>query len=244
METELKAGGGVQSDLKNLLALQEVDRRIMLVEEELRSYDPELEALDAEVERLEREAENQKAHLSTASDRRSELETRIETYRVMQERRRQKLEWVRGAKEASALMAEIDMARGVLAKEEAEWVRSADEVQEIATAADEAAGRVDEVRGEQAPRRAELAGLQDECRSRLEAHMVERKAAMKEVKPRLLAVYDRIRRGRAQFAMYELHGQACGQCYTAVPMHLRQQIQRGDIVATCEVCGVIMYHAE
>src|SRR3989475_3954794 len=39
--------------------------------------------------------------------------------------RSQRLEWVRGAKEASTLMAELDLARSVLAKEEAEFMRSA-----------------------------------------------------------------------------------------------------------------------
>jgi len=48
----------------------------------------------------------------------------------MQEQRRQKLEWVRGAKEASTLMAELDLARTVLAKEEAEFMRSGDAVGE------------------------------------------------------------------------------------------------------------------
>ena len=42
-----------------------------------------------------------------------------------QERRQQRLEHVRNPKEASTLMAELDLARSVMAKEETDWVRSA-----------------------------------------------------------------------------------------------------------------------
>ena len=47
---------------------------------------------------------------------------------MLQERRQLRLEHVRNPKEASTLMAELDLARSVLAKEENDWVRSAEAV--------------------------------------------------------------------------------------------------------------------
>ncbi len=237
----------MQSDLKHLLALQDVDRVVMSVEEELRALEPEIAELDAVLEQLNGESERLQAKLDEAREKRSQLEDHIETYRVMQERRRQKLEWVRGAKEASAMMAEIDLARSVLAKEEAEWIRSADEVQEIEAATREATERVEAANGEQAPRREEIAAIRGECTERLEEALAQREEAageIRETKRNLLAMYDRIRSGRAPFAMYELHADACGHCYTSVPMHLRQQIQRNESFATCEACGVLIYIPE
>ena len=162
----------------------------------------------------------------------------------MQERRRQKLEWVRGAKEASALMAEIDLARGVLAQEETEWIRSADDVQAVETRASEASQTVAAEQESQSPRRAEIDSLQQDCREQLETARAKRRESAKLVTPAFLAKYARIREGRAPLAMYELHVAACGHCYTAVPMHLRQQIQHDNVVATCEACGVILYVTE
>jgi predicted nucleic acid-binding Zn-ribbon protein len=237
----------VQSDLKRLLALQDVDRIVISVEEELRALEPEIAELDAVVARLDEEAVGLEAKLEEARAKRSELESHIETYRVMQERRRQKLEWVRGAKEASALMAEIDLARSVLAQEEAEWIRSADEVQGIEALAAESAERMAAAREEQAPRREEIAAVRAERTGRLEEAQGRREEAADEIrksKRSLLAMYDRIRSGRAPYAMYELHADACGHCYTSVPMHRRQQIQRGESLATCEACGVLIYIPE
>ena len=231
----------MQSDLKSLLELQVRDRAVMAIEEEIQALEPEIAELDGALQRLEDAAARAQSNRLDATTRREELEGRIETYRIMQERRRQKLEWVRGAKEASALMAEIDLARGVLAKEEAEWIRSADEVQEIEAQAAEAGQQTEAEKESQSPRRVEIADIQKGCHARLEAARHERERAAKGMQRNLLVLYDRIRRGRAPLAMYELHADACGHCFTSVPMHLRQQIKRGDALATCEACGVIMY---
>jgi len=41
--------------------------------------------------------------------------------------------------------------------------------------------------------------------------------------------------------LYPLRGGACGHCYTAVPLHRRQQIENGQAVEACEACGVLVY---
>ena len=237
----------MQSDLKRLLTLQEADRLVMSIEAEIQTFKPEVAELDAGVKRLEDELTRVQRNLEEANKRRTELESNIETYRVTQEQRRQKLEWVRGAKEASALMAEIDLARSVLAKEEADWIRSADEVQAIEAAVAEVEQRAAAEEEAQSPRREEIAQAQSECNGRLEEASARRAEAAQEInrtKRQLLTMYDKIRGGRAPLAMYELHADACGHCYTSVPMHLREQIRRGETLATCEACGVLMFAAE
>ena len=159
----------------------------------------------------------------------------------MQERRRQRLEWVKGAKEAATLMAELDLARGVLAKEEAEWIRSADKVQDAERKVAEVEKVVEEARLAQAPKREEIAAVQAECNARLTIARGEREEAAKGVKKPLLSRYDRIRHGNTPLAVYALQGAACGHCYTAVPIHRRQGIQNGNGVTNCEACGVLIY---
>lgn len=227
--------------MRSLLALQDKDRMVMEVEAELAALQPELDALDEEVRRVEEAAAQARQRATSARERREALEGKIESYRVMQERRRQKLEWVRGAKEASTLMAEIDLARSVMAREEAEWMRSADEVSQAEAAVEEAEAAVVEVTEGQAGRRAELQQEQDECRNRLTAAIAERESSTSEVERSLLNQYERIRKGRAPLALYSLHDGACGHCYTAVPLHLVQQLGQSKGAATCEACGVMIY---
>jgi uncharacterized protein len=231
----------VLDELKTLLELQEKDRAVMDIHKELAALEPELAELDRVIAALDEELEGARGRVTAAAERRESLEGKIESYRVMQERRRQKLEWVRGAKEASTLMAEIDLARSVLAKEEAEWIRSADEVQMAEAMVAEAETRVSEAREAQSGRRKEIAETQAECRDRLDKASAEREAAAQHVEPALLVRYDRVKRGRAPLALYPLHSGACGHCFTSVPMHLRQQLKQNSTIPSCEACGVMLY---
>jgi hypothetical protein len=114
----------VHQDLEALLALQEKDRLVTGSELALAALEPEQRRLNEQLAASERALQAAQRSVEDALRRRDELEGKISSYRTMQEQRRQRLEWVRGAKEASTLMAELDLARSVLAKEEAEFMRS------------------------------------------------------------------------------------------------------------------------
>ena len=230
-------------DLEPLLTLQEKDKVVDAVRKELDHLVPEEKALDDALAQHDRALADARRGASGAEARKAELEHRIAGYKQLQERRRQQLDFVRVAKEAAAMMAEIDMARSVLVKEEAEYLRSGDaiveaekKVKDMEKAHAAAVQQQEEARAALAVRRAELA-------ERLEAATGERAAAARDVKAQLLTRYERIRRGRAPLAVYPLQKDSCGHCFTAVPVQRRVLIQQGQVIEACEVCGVLLYHA-
>ena len=231
-------------DLEALLALQEKDQAVTAVDEALEALEPEQRVLDEGLAAAERALQTAQRGVGEAGRRRDELEGKIASYRTMQEQRRQRLEWVRGAKEASTLMAELDLARSVLAKEEAEFLRSGDMVTEAELKVLEAEQGLAKVREAQAPQRETLAGRREELAAQRERALTERDAAAQRVNGGLLGRYERIRRGKAPEALYALHGDACGHCFTAVPTQRRVLVQRGATIETCEACGVLLYAAE
>ena len=231
-------------DLEALLALQDKDIALASCDARLKGLDPELKALDDQIAAAERVVTQARAGIQAALERRDGLEGKIQSYRTMQEQRRQKLEWVRGAKEASTLMAELDLARTVLAKEEAEFMRSGDAVGEAERKTAEAENALLNVREAQAAQREALAGKRQEIAAERELMAVERDAAAKGVNAGLLAKYDRIRRGKAPLAVFPLHGSSCGNCFTAVPTQRKALIQRGATIEGCEACGVLLYAKE
>jgi uncharacterized protein len=234
----------VHPDLEALLALQEKDQAVAACEEAARALEPELKVLDDALGVSEGALAAAQTAIQAAIDRRDELEGKIANYRTMQEQRRQRLEWVRGAKEASTLMAELDLARSVLAKEEAEFMRSGDAVTEAERKAAEAEKALDDVRASQASAREALAGRGESIAADRERAMSAREAAATKVNPTLLARYERLRRGKAPLALYPLHADACGHCFTAVPTQRRALIQRGASIEACEACGVLLYAKE
>jgi predicted nucleic acid-binding Zn-ribbon protein len=233
----------VHPDLEPLLTLQEKDKVVDGVVKALDALTPEEKALDDALAQHARALEDARRGASGAEARKAELEHRIAGYKQLQERRRQQLDFVRGGKEASALMAEIDLARSVLVKEEADYLRSGDaivesekKVKDMEKTHAAAVLAQEEARASLAARRAELA-------AQLETAKAERAEATRTVKPQLLTRYERIRRGRAPLAVYPLSKDACGHCYTAVPVQRRVLIQQGQVIEACEVCGVLLYHA-
>src|SRR5205807_1586354 len=200
---------------------------VTAADEALAALAPDLQVLDEELAAALRGVESARRGIEEAQRRRDELEGKISTYRSMQEQRRQRLEWVRGAKEASTLMAELDLTRSVLAKEEAEFMRSGDAVSEAERRAAEAEQALAQLRAQQAAEREALAGRREQIAGEREAALAEREQAAARVTPAMLARYERIRRGKAPLALYALHADACGHCFTAVPTHRRTLIQRG-----------------
>lgn len=231
-------------DLEALLALQEKDRLVTGTEQALAALEPEQQRLNEEMAVSERALQAARRSVEDALRRRDELEGKIANYRSMQEQRRQRLEWVRGAKEASTIMAELDLARSVLAKEEAEFMRSGDAVHEAERKVAEAEKALVTVRESQAPHREALQGRREAILAELRQAQTVRTEAARSVNGTLLVRYERIRRGKAPLALYALHAEACGHCFTAVPTQRRVLIQRGASIETCEACGVLLYASE
>src|SRR5258706_13383636 len=244
MESLRQQGGRVHPELESLLALQDKDVAVTQCDAQLAALAPEAQVLDERLAVAERALEQARAAIQAAQGRRGDLEGKIASYRTMQEQRRQKLEWVRGAKEASTLMAELDLARSVLAKEEAEFMRSGDAVGEAERKAAEAERALDEVREAQAAEREALAGRRDAIVAERERVVHERETAARGVSAAMLVRYERIRRGKAPLALFALHGGSCGNCFTAVPTQRRALIQRGATIEACEACGVLLYSKE
>jgi len=231
-------------DLSKLLDLQAKDTAIAEVDQRIAALDADVAALDRELERARGARDAAQRAAADGARRRDELETKIESYRQLQERRRQQLEVVRNPKEASTFMAEMDLARSILAKEEGDWVRSADAVDALRARVGEEEERLGSVEAEQGPRRAELAERRAQLGAERDELLRQREGAAAQLERTLRIRYDRLRRARAAAVVVPLSGDACGACFTAVPRNRRSQIRSGALLDGCEACGVILYSAE
>ncbi len=231
-------------DLSKLLDLQAKDGEIADLDARQAALEADVAALDAELREARDARDAARRAADDAGRRRDEQERKIEAFRQAQERRNQRLEFVRNPKDAATLMAEMDLARQVLAKEEAEWVRAADGVGGVEARAAEEARRYEEFEASQIRRREEIAARQRDLAAEREARVGEREEKAGQLERTLRMRYDRLRRARAASVVVPLNGDACGACFTAVPRNRRSQIRAGVLLEGCEACGVILYSAE
>src|ERR671920_221531 len=115
----------MHADLAKLIDLQSKDALVAAAEERLSALSAETSGLDQVLQAARGKLEAARRAAADGQRRRDDLETKIESYRLLQDRRRQRLEQVRNPKDASTLMTELDLAQSVMAKEENDWLRSA-----------------------------------------------------------------------------------------------------------------------
>ena len=234
----------MHADLVKLLDLQAKDAVLAEADQRLAVLVQETTGLDQVLERARNSLEAARRALADGQRKRDEQEAKIESYRTLQDRRRQRLEHVRNPKEASTLMAELDLARSVMAKEEGEWVRIADAVVQLELKVQGEELNLKAVQAAQGPERAKVAERQAALQAERDAAMREREASAALIDKPLRTRYDRLRRTRTSDVVVPLVGGSCGGCHTSIPLNRRTQIRAGAVLDGCEACGAILYPSE
>lgn len=240
----MKEDRTMQAELAKLLDLQTKDLTLLEADVRLKAILDEVARLDGEVASVKRDVQVAQKRLEDGVKRRADLESRIEGYRSIQDKRRQRLEAVKGAREAQAVMTEVEMARAILIKEEGEWVKVAEGVHDLERGLKSAEERVTQVEERQAAERQQLAEEQARLEGERDAARAARDDSAVQLDKVLRARYDRLRSARTVAVVVPLKGEACGACYTSVPRNRRTQIRAGILLDNCEACGVILYAEE
>jgi uncharacterized protein len=234
----------MHADLVKLLDLQAKDGALAELDQRLAVVAQDLVVLDQTLQRARASLEAARRAASEGQRRRDELETKIESYRILQQRRSERLEHVRNPKEASTLMTELDLARSVMAKEENEWVRSADAVTLLESRVKDEERNVEALEGAQASERARIAERRVTVEGERAAAAQDREASAADIDKPLRHRYERLRRTRSGDVVVPLMGGACGGCHTSVTLNRRSQIRAGLVLEGCEACGAILYPSE
>jgi predicted nucleic acid-binding Zn-ribbon protein len=234
----------MHAEVVKLLDLQAKDALLIEADQRLAELAQDTESLDQVLQRARDGVETARRALADGQRRRDELEAKLESYRTLQDRRRLRLERVRNPKEASMLMAELDLARSVMAKEEDEWVRSADSVIQLEHKVQGEELNLKAVEAAQAPERTLAAERRATLEAEREAAQSRRDDSAALIDKPLRTRYDRLRRTRTGDVVVPLVGGTCGGCHTSVPLNRRSQIRAGAVIDGCEACGAILYHPE
>ena len=150
----------------------------------------------------------------------------------------------RPGKDTAGLVAELDLSRQVLAREESDWFRAQEAVQAQEARVAEAEAQVEALKAEQVEPREALAARRAALDAERSVALAARDASAAAVGKPLRSRYERLRGSRAPLAVVALAGDACGACYTAVPMNRRAQMRMSGTVDGCEGCGVMLYYVD
>jgi predicted nucleic acid-binding Zn-ribbon protein len=231
----------VNPDIERLLTLQRNDSELDQLQRQLQALDAGAKALERDREDAAANLEKARAELAAEEKRQRELQSKFSEHKQLQEKNLAQLDAVKKAREAAAAMSQIDITRRALMQDESD-LQAAD--QRTRAMRDQVVARelaLMEVEERIRDTRAATAGEREGVEREIAAARSKRDTSAQDVSPRLLVVYDRLRRRGRGAALAEIRGASCGACNTMIPMQRRNQIMSGAVIEACEGCGVLLY---
>lgn len=228
--------------VEELLTLQEIDHRILKIEDELGSLGREVTGLRETVETLESEVTRIRAEADEAEGRVRQFHRAVEAGRATLKRLEARSVAVANMQQHLAVRSETDTARRNLRAAEDDQLDAMQDVENARGSLRSAEAELREATGQLAERSAAVKELRASLEGDLQHCGVSRRTHESRLDRRALRLYRTAGGGGRHAALAELTGDgACGRCYTAVPKQRQAEIRARRHLAVCEGCGIILY---
>lgn len=235
----------MRETLQVLLTLQEIDRDLFRVQEDLKRLPAERKVRRAELDKrlarlveLQTESKRQRVRIKEIEDQTSVQRQRIR--KVENEANNSRADvalLVAYQHEVRTLKREINISEeeGLVCMEKVEELGKQAAAQQATIDAeqkvfDEFSKNVD----------AEMAAGQKR-QAELSAERATRMSS--QVPPEALALYNRLLTARSGIAMAQLQGRTCQACYMEIPTNMCVRVARGTEIVQCPSCDRILYTA-
>ncbi|WP_419859766.1 zinc ribbon domain-containing protein [Candidatus Palauibacter sp.] len=228
--------------VEELLTLQEIDHRILKIEDELESLGGEVAGLRETVETLEAQVARIRAEVEEAEGRVRQFHRAVEAGRATLKRLEARSVAVANMQQHLAVRSETDTARRNLRAAEDDQLDAMQDVETARGALRAAEAELGEATAQMAERSTAVEGLRTTLEGDLQHCGVSRRTQESRLDRRALQLYRTAGGGGRQAALAELTVDGvCGRCYTAIPKQQQTEIRARRHLAICEGCGIILY---
>jgi predicted nucleic acid-binding Zn-ribbon protein len=231
----------VNPDLRKLIALQDLDTRIITRKKQIAEIPEKTAACREESERLEKSHQERFLHGQELAKQRKSRENDVDLMRAKLSRFREQLMAVKTNKEYTAMLHEIQMAE--------DQIRTAEDgILEIMEKMESTAARLAQEETALKTRQAEL-GFQvhsaEEAVPQLEtevARLAKEKIALEgQIAADLLHRYRRIADARKGIALAEAKDELCAACHVRIRPQVLADLMRTDAIHVCDSCSRILF---
>lgn len=225
---------------EKLLAVQELDRRIRRIEQELADIPARKAAIEntlsdvkGRIEAARKEGTAQRAHAH-------EIELEVEANRQKITKYREQQMNLKTNEEFRTMESEIrGVTEGIAGLEDQEILV----MEQIEQNDQTIASLQEELRGEQ-ERAARECSVFDEravhLQENLKSILTERQAAIDGIDPEWLRRYDAIFRRRGDYALVRVEHGVCEGCHMKLPPQVCNDALKGDAMVSCDYCGRLL----
>jgi predicted nucleic acid-binding Zn-ribbon protein len=230
-------------DLERLIQLQHLETRIEESKRTMTSHPDRVAAADARLNAAKQVVEAARQRLKESQEARRALEKDAALYQGRLDKFKDQLSAVKTNREYQAMQHEIATAQqdlGAAEEKVLERMMQADALGAEVKAAEAAmAAQQKQVDAEKAELARELADTQQV----LKDTTARRAALVKELEPRLIALFEQVSRVRKGVALSTATRDGlCSACHVRLRPHVFQQVRQNDTIIQCDSCNRILYY--
>lgn len=232
---------GVHENIDVLKRVQEADREIYGLRQELASMPDALRRL---IEELEQE-KSRMAQLETQQKeiqlRQRKKEGELSEKEGLIRKYDTQLSQVKTNKEYSALQQEITSLKADGSMLEDEILAILDEIDQVQRQVREERERLVRVEQETEKQKAELKNREDAVKASLTGLNQKRSEIISQVTPETRELYEKIVEKKEGLALVRVDGEVCAACRITIRPQLLNEIKLGEAIVLCEHCSRILY---
>ena len=227
--------------IEKLLILQDRDRKIHRVRQELAQIAPERESLRAKAGSTQAQLEAAKNRVKQTESERKQLELDVEAKKTQIARyANQQLE-TRKNEEYKALAHEIEMAKAAIFKIEDQEIVLMEQAEAVAKEVARANGEANEAKKLADSQIAELGQREENFKKELTALQQGRAELASAVDESARNRYERLLKNKGDNAVVGIEHGVCGGCHMKLQQQLIVTCQAQKDIVTCSSCGRILY---
>jgi len=228
--------------IEKLLILQDRDRKILRLQDELARLGPERQGLQAKVETSQRELDAAKHQVKLLESERKKLELEVDSKKQLIERYSLQQFQTKRNEEYRALAHEIDLCKEAIVKlddQQLEFMEQAEAAQKVVAAATRTAADAKKVVD---ARQADLAAGEASLRRELEELQSNRGELASAVEDIIRSKYERLFKQRGQNVVVGIQHGVCGGCHMTLSRSIVVNCQAEQEIITCPNCSRILYY--
>ena len=230
-------------DLERLIKLQHLDSRIDEARRTIAAQPERLAAADARLAAARQVVDAAKARLKDSQESRRALEKDAALYQGRLDKFKDQLSAVKTNREYQAMQHEIATAQQDLGAAEEKVLERMMEADALTASVKEAEATLAAQQKEIDAEKKALAEELTATEQLLEDTTAARAALVKELEPRLVALFEQVSRVRKGVALASATREGlCSACHVRLRPHVFQQVRANDTIIQCDSCNRILYY--
>jgi uncharacterized protein len=229
--------------IEKLLILQDRDRKIGRVKEELAHIEPERQSLKAKAAAAQTQLEQAKLRIMHIESSRKDLELEVETKKQLIVRYANQQFQTRKNEEYRALAHEIEMCKEAIFKIEDQEIELMEQTEAGQKEVLGATQTVKEARKLMEEQVAQLDAREQNLQKELAELETNREALASAVDESARSRYERLVRSKGENVVVGVQHGVCGGCHMKLPPQLIVTCQAEKELVSCSNCGRILYYS-